>query len=107
MSTTITISSNSPIVIRHDGPPNGHTNALTNGYVNGDSHNRFIEYDNSVTTNGHNAHITAEPGLNDAPDRVKFAYWVPNVSGGLVISKIPQRTRYFLIFSWEITVTKV
>ena len=23
---------------------------------------------------------------------VKFAYWVPNVSGGLVISKIPQRT---------------
>lgn len=27
---------------------------------------------------------------------VKFAYWVPNVSGGLVISKIPQRT------SWDI-----
>ncbi|WP_156341510.1 hypothetical protein [Pseudanabaena sp. 'Roaring Creek'] len=23
---------------------------------------------------------------------IKFAYWVPNVSGGLVISKIPQRT---------------
>ncbi|TGO81656.1 hypothetical protein BPOR_1065g00020 [Botrytis porri] len=90
MSTTITISSNSPIVIRHDGPPNGHTN----GYVNGDSHNRFIEYANSVTTNGHNTHFTAEPGLNDAPDRVKFAYWVPNVSGGLVISKIPQRTSW-------------
>ncbi|TGO21779.1 hypothetical protein BPAE_0201g00170 [Botrytis paeoniae] len=94
MSTTITISSNSPIVIRHDGPPNGHTNGLTNGYVNGDSHNRFIEYANSVTTNGHNTHFTAEPGLNDAPDRVKFAYWVPNVSGGLVISKIPQRTSW-------------
>jgi FMNH2-dependent dimethyl sulfone monooxygenase len=30
----------------------------------------------------------------DAP--IRFAYWVPNVSGGLVISKIPQRT------SWEI-----
>ena len=27
---------------------------------------------------------------------MKFAYWVPNVSGGLVISKIPQRT------SWDI-----
>lgn len=30
------------------------------------------------------------------PAEVKFAYWVPNVSGGLVISKIPQRT------SWDI-----
>jgi FMNH2-dependent dimethyl sulfone monooxygenase len=31
-----------------------------------------------------------------APDNaVKFAYWVPNVSGGLVVSKIEQRT------SWE------
>jgi len=29
-------------------------------------------------------------------DPVKFAYWVPNVSGGLVISKIEQRT------SWDI-----
>jgi FMNH2-dependent dimethyl sulfone monooxygenase len=25
-------------------------------------------------------------------DALKFAYWVPNVSGGLVVSKIPQRT---------------
>jgi dimethylsulfone monooxygenase len=31
-----------------------------------------------------------------APEAIKFAYWVPNVSGGLVISKIPQRT------SWDI-----
>ena len=30
------------------------------------------------------------------PQTVKFAYWVPNVSGGLVISKIEQRT------SWDI-----
>lgn len=96
MSTTITISSNSPIIIRHDGPSNGHAGAITNGYANGDSHTRLIEYANSVTTNGHNTHFSAEPGLNDAPDRVKFAYWVPNVSGGLVISKIPQRTRYFM-----------
>ena len=27
---------------------------------------------------------------------IKFAYWVPNVSGGLVVSKIEQRT------SWDI-----
>ncbi len=28
------------------------------------------------------------------PDPIRFAYWVPNVSGGLVISKIPQRTSW-------------
>ena len=27
-------------------------------------------------------------------DQIKFAYWVPNVSGGLVISKIAQRTSW-------------
>ncbi|KAK5110651.1 hypothetical protein LTR62_005691 [Meristemomyces frigidus] len=32
--------------------------------------------------------------INNDPDRLKFAYWVPNVSGGLVISKIPQRTNW-------------
>ena len=26
-------------------------------------------------------------------ERVKFAYWVPNVSGGLAMSKIEQRTK--------------
>lgn len=31
-----------------------------------------------------------------SPQEIKFAYWVPNVSGGLVISKIEQRT------SWDI-----
>ncbi|ORY67683.1 methanesulfonate monooxygenase [Pseudomassariella vexata] len=34
--------------------------------------------------------------LNTDPDRLLFAYWVPNVSGGLVISKIPQRTNWDL-----------
>lgn len=34
--------------------------------------------------------------LNSDPGRVKFAYWVPNVSGGLVVSKIPQNT------SWDL-----
>ncbi|KAJ7774343.1 luciferase-like domain-containing protein [Mycena maculata] len=34
--------------------------------------------------------------LNSDPGRLKFAYWVPNVSGGLVISKIFQRTNWDL-----------
>src|SRR5450432_500618 len=29
---------------------------------------------------------------NNNDDAMKFAYWVPNVSGGLVVSKIEQRT---------------
>ncbi|KAL2065275.1 hypothetical protein VTL71DRAFT_2944 [Oculimacula yallundae] len=40
------------------------------------------------------SHYTAASDINENPDRVKFAYWVPNVSGGLVISKIPQRTNW-------------
>ncbi|KAI9758988.1 MAG: hypothetical protein M4579_002651 [Chaenotheca gracillima] len=42
------------------------------------------------------AQETPKTDINAAPDRVKFAYWVPNVSGGLVISKIPQRTQWDL-----------
>lgn len=34
--------------------------------------------------------------LNSDPDRLFFAYWVPNVSGGLVVSKIPQNTGWDL-----------
>ncbi|KAK4627982.1 FMNH(2)-dependent dimethylsulfone monooxygenase [Fulvia fulva] len=34
--------------------------------------------------------------MNSDPERVRFAYWVPNVSGGLVISKIKQNTRWDL-----------
>jgi FMNH2-dependent dimethyl sulfone monooxygenase len=33
------------------------------------------------------------------PSPVKFAYWVPNVSGGLVISKIEQRTDWSLEYN--------
>ena len=29
---------------------------------------------------------------DDQAQQLKFAYWVPNVSGGLVVSKIEQRT---------------
>lgn len=34
--------------------------------------------------------------MSQIPDDIKFAYWVPNVSGGLVVSNIEQRT------SWDI-----
>jgi FMNH2-dependent dimethyl sulfone monooxygenase len=33
------------------------------------------------------------------PDAVKFAYWVPNVSGGLVVSTIEQRTHWGLDYN--------
>jgi alkanesulfonate monooxygenase SsuD/methylene tetrahydromethanopterin reductase-like flavin-dependent oxidoreductase (luciferase family) len=32
-------------------------------------------------------------------DPIKFAYWVSNVSGGLVVSKIPQRTDWSLEYN--------
>lgn len=40
--------------------------------------------------------LTYHTQINSDPERIKFAYWVPNVSGGLVISKIPQRTGWDL-----------
>lgn len=40
--------------------------------------------------------MTYHDQINSDPDRLKFAYWVPNVSGGLVISKIDQRTHWDL-----------
>lgn len=42
---------------------------------------------NESTQNGH------------AGDSLQFAYWVPNVSGGLVVSKIPQRTSWDLDYN--------
>ena len=36
--------------------------------------------------------MSTEITQTDATDSIKFAYWVPNVSGGLVVSKIEQRT---------------
>src|ERR1700709_305400 len=35
-------------------------------------------------------------------DAVRFAYWVPNVSGGLVVSKIEQRTDWGLEYNQEL-----
>ena len=38
--------------------------------------------------------MTNQPNRSAQPEPIRFAYWVPNVSGGLVISKIPQRTSW-------------
>ncbi|ERS81072.1 alkanesulfonate monooxygenase [Marinobacter sp. EVN1] len=35
-------------------------------------------------------------------DPIKFAYWVPNVSGGLVISKVKQRTSWDIDYNREL-----
>ncbi|MBD2410308.1 dimethyl sulfone monooxygenase SfnG [Nostoc calcicola FACHB-389] len=36
---------------------------------------------------------------------IKFAYWVPNVSGGLVVSKIPQRTDWTFDYNAKLAQT--
>lgn len=36
--------------------------------------------------------LTANPAVAGEPEAAKFAYWVPNVSGGLVVSSVEQRT---------------
>jgi hypothetical protein len=64
--------------VKRQRTANGNQAVATDGEVNG----------------ANDTHFTAAPDVNDDPDRVKFAYWVPNVSGGLVISKIPQKTQY-------------
>ncbi|WP_424188469.1 dimethylsulfone monooxygenase SfnG [Actinokineospora sp. G85] len=38
------------------------------------------------------------------PDPLKFAYWVPNVSGGLVVSEIEQRTDWSYDYNRELAV---
>jgi FMNH2-dependent dimethyl sulfone monooxygenase len=38
-------------------------------------------------------------------DQIKFAYWVPNVSGGLVVSKIKQRTDWSLEYNQKLAQT--
>ncbi|WP_321904546.1 dimethylsulfone monooxygenase SfnG [Paraburkholderia tropica] len=40
-----------------------------------------------------------------ADDAIKFAYWVPNVSGGLVVSKIEQRTDWSLEYNQKLAQT--
>ncbi|PMB49295.1 dimethyl sulfone monooxygenase SfnG [Fischerella thermalis CCMEE 5201] len=36
---------------------------------------------------------------------IKFAYWIPNVSGGLVVSKIPQRTDWTFDYNAQLAQT--
>jgi dimethylsulfone monooxygenase len=40
--------------------------------------------------------------MSENNDALKFAYWVPNVSGGLVVSKIEQRTDWGLEYNQEL-----
>lgn len=41
---------------------------------------------------------------DDGAEAVKFAYWVPNVSGGLVVSKIEQRTDWSYEYNRKLAV---
>ena len=46
--------------------------------------------------------MTDSPSLLHEP--LRFAYWVPNVSGGLVVSNIEQRTSWttgYEVMSWK------
>lgn len=47
---------------------------------------------------------TAEARLDAAHQPLQFAYWVPNVSGGLVVSKIEQRTDWSYDYNRELAV---
>lgn len=42
---------------------------------------------------------------DSSADGVKFAYWVPNVSGGLVVSTIEQRTDWSLEYNQQLART--
>lgn len=42
---------------------------------------------------------------NNQPGSIQFAYWVPNVSGGLVVSKIEQRTDWGYDYNVELART--
>lgn len=92
MATDISITTTYRIPIHgKDGKPwtTEDVNTITHDTKISTIH-RSIE-ENSTQTD--NKPFLAQPNINDEPNRVKFAYWVPNVSGGLVISKIPQRTQ--------------
>ncbi len=53
-----------------------------------------------VTT--HDTVLTARP---DGPrDQLRFAYGVPNVSGGLVVSKVEQRTDWAYPYNRDVAV---
>lgn len=68
----------------------------TNGISKSASQILGWNYDSEHLYNTNELDLSYHDKINKDPNRVKFAYWVPNVSGGLVISKIEQRT------SWEL-----
>jgi FMNH2-dependent dimethyl sulfone monooxygenase len=43
--------------------------------------------------------------MSQQKDELKFAYWVPNVSGGLVVSNIPQRTGWDIDYNRQLART--
>jgi dimethylsulfone monooxygenase len=49
-----------------------------------------------------NQALKRDDGADARPADIKFAYWVPNVSGGLVISKIEQRTSWTLEYNTKL-----
>jgi len=49
--------------------------------------------------------MSAAPTTQPNTDPLKFAYWVPNVSGGLVVSKIEQRTDWGYEYNKLLAVT--
>ena len=46
-----------------------------------------------------NVAVSPKDVAQNRPQDIKFAYWVPNVSGGLVISNIEQRTDWDLDYN--------
>ena len=71
------------------------------------SGNHIVTSTVSQTECGNGSEFIAAPDINDAPDRLKFAYWLPNVSGGLVISKISQKTQCEIRFPKSSLITNV
>lgn len=56
----------------------------------------------SLSTSPSSLPTTQGPLSTSRPDRLRFAYWVPNVSGGLVVSTIEQRTNHTPKYNIEV-----
>ncbi|KAI9711595.1 MAG: hypothetical protein M1812_007117 [Candelaria pacifica] len=69
---------------------------MTEVTLNGTKNDHLKEEEKPSEEQAVDSNGAIDSDINHASDRVKFAYWVPNVSGGLVISKVPQRT------SWDL-----
>ncbi|KAI4173274.1 MAG: hypothetical protein LQ343_002985 [Gyalolechia ehrenbergii] len=84
---------------------NGVLDDMRNGAVSGKrivvpvgnmEHSRPMAADSTAVNKCDIENFQHADKLNSDPSRIKFAYWVPNVSGGLVVSKIKQRTMWDL-----------